>query len=273
MMRKALAAAVAAGLLALVGGCSPFIPTPTPRPSPFRPDAGTCHASYVSEGPASIYKPIDCEQRHVAETIYVGTLRDAVSRPVAGTIEAFQAFQAFTACDGQAGEFLGGDWHGAKLRLQLTIPSREDWAAGARWYRCELSPIDVPSHFSEGWHGSLRGELAKADSRLALHCLSFDPGDSGLLQIPCSDKHNSEYVGTIGITTLDEIDDSDRLAERCLDQVGIYAGITYHDELDRATRVWWNAPQDHEFLGGDHRVRCFAWWAGTTKTRSLKAPR
>jgi Septum formation len=271
-MRKALAA-VAMAAVAMTGACGPKAATPqaapSPAPSAFVPAAGTCHAAYVTTSYANTYKPVDCAADHMSETVFVGDLPDAKARPVGGTTEAAAAFKV---CDAKADQFLGGDWHAARVEARLTIPGEADWSAGARWFRCEVVQADLkPFHKPQMRQGSLKGELVKPGSPIALTCLHYDEREGGdESAVPCTRKHDSEYVGTVAVNVWSEIQDGDRIATKCRDRIGVYAGLGARADMRYRVGVWWDAPEEKEFDGGDHEVRCFA-WSAQGWTRSLKS--
>ncbi|WP_233514011.1 septum formation family protein, partial [Micromonospora craterilacus] len=41
-------------------------------------------------------------------------------------------------CDNRANGYVGDNWRAGRIRLAVAVPSGPGWAAGSRWYRCDL---------------------------------------------------------------------------------------------------------------------------------------
>jgi hypothetical protein len=76
---------------------------------------------------------IPCTSSHVVETFHVGEFAaDVTLVPKRGEAAYWRTFEE---CEREARDFLGGDWYGGRLFLNITVPLARQWAGGARWYR------------------------------------------------------------------------------------------------------------------------------------------
>ncbi|WP_374709229.1 septum formation family protein [Micromonospora sp. AKA38] len=48
-------------------------------------------------------------------------------------------------CDAKATAFVGGDWRGARLTVQVAPPSPGGWQGGSRWFRCDILSSTWPT--------------------------------------------------------------------------------------------------------------------------------
>jgi hypothetical protein len=160
-------------------------------------------------------------------------------------------------CDAEATKFLGADWRGGLLGLQVVNPSTEDWADGNRWYRCDLfAAFSVEASAAIEHTGSLRGEFTHA-SPLAYGCFNEDK-ENNLAPLACTKPHRFEYVGTWTAPngTYDAVDrDPNPIHGHCRDVI-----VTT-----------FRLPSPAAWALGDHAIRCFYWSDERVMTRSLKA--
>jgi hypothetical protein len=275
----------AAVLLAvlLVAGCSGAPPPGTdgdltddwavpPSPTLFRPATGQCHETLTATAPLAEHRPVDCAELHVSETYHVGTAADADVVPAAGTAGARAAFHE---CSQAAADFLGGSWRSARVAVQVVWPARAGWAGGARWFRCDVTTADLDGQSRTSRTGSLAGELAGA-SPLRLGC--FNPTVDGetvttMRPVACNQPHRAEFAGLWQApeTTYAKLEaDTERSAAGCRRVIAKFAKLP--DDSDMQYRTGWISynPTRTEWLSGERRVRCFAYFAKRTFTRSLK---
>ncbi|RYP85827.1 hypothetical protein EKO23_10955 [Nocardioides guangzhouensis] len=141
-------AALAAGLLVLVSGCSeetgagdaamgaPASSTASPTPDPLAgaPTVDACYKMTYARSQAATNgsAPVNCYDDHTTITYYVGTFPDdaAASDPV----------QVRKDCTAHLAEGLGL----SKKELRSSVfswiwfePTTSQWSAGARWFRCD----------------------------------------------------------------------------------------------------------------------------------------
>nr|BFE69680.1 hypothetical protein GCM10020092_029810 [Actinoplanes digitatis] len=267
----------------LAAGCSATPPVGTDgdladdwavpgTPAPFRPQAGQCHEALTTNGALDDYRPVDCGELHVSETIRVGTPADAEVAPAPGTAGAKAAYRE---CSDAATDFLGGPLRGARIAVQVVWPTRAGWAGGARWFRCDVTTADLDGRSRVSRTGSLAGELAHA-SPLRLAC--FDPTVEGgtvtaMTAAPCNGAHRAEFAGLwtapdISYSKLES--DTELSAAGCRGVIARFAALP--DDSDLQFRSGWISynPTRPEWLSGERLVRCFIYFAERTFSRSLK---
>lgn len=128
-------------------GASSTAPSPTPSPTPTTDALGTPHVgecrnlSYAAGAALSDATPtVDCEQTHTALTYYVGRYQgDREDNDYAGY-----------TCESQLPHALGVPATTAKLSAYSLVfyqPTKQQWSAGARWFRCDLV-LPTPNSFA-----------------------------------------------------------------------------------------------------------------------------
>src|SRR5689334_13550767 len=130
---------------------------PMAAATPFRPQAGVCHADVVQSATVDNDSPVPCAESHLAETVAVATV---------GTQSAAAAF---AACAAAASAFLGGDWRTGWVVLQPVLPSKPAWAGGARWVRCDVAETSPADGALVRRTGSLKGSV-QTGGRLRMSC-------------------------------------------------------------------------------------------------------
>jgi hypothetical protein len=278
-MRRWLAAAMG---LAMLSGCAAGLPDGVdgdltdgwrlPPPAvQWRPAAGRCFDDVPDTTGPGTYAPIDCGQRHVAETYWIGDLTGPAASPSADANSARPA--AYPECSRRADAFAGGQWRASRLVVHIVLPDRTGWAAGARWFRCDMG-VMADDGGVVGRAGSLRNALAGA-SELRLGC--FNPtvaGDSvrAMAAVDCDRPHHAEFAGlwtapSIAITALDG---SPELARGCLSTIAGYAALP-DDGMLRYRTGWLGFPgTEAAWNAGDRTVQCFLWLSGETLTGSYR---
>jgi hypothetical protein len=278
-MRRWLTAAMG---VAVLSGCSAGLPDgvdgdltdgwrPPPPAVQWRPLAGRCFDG-LSEttGPAT-YAPIDCGQRHVAETYWVGDLGGSAASPSAD--ENTARTTAYLECSRQADDFAGGRWRTSRLVVHIVLPDRTGWAAGARWFRCDIG-VMADDGDVVGRAGSLRNALA-GPSDLRLGC--FNPTVSGdsvraMAAVDCDRPHHAEFVGlwTAPPMAVTALAGSSELAQGCLSAIAHYAAVP-DDGMLKYRTGWLGFPgRDAAWNAGDRTVQCFLWISGETLTGSYR---
>ncbi|WP_434741127.1 septum formation family protein [Micromonospora sp. SH-82] len=256
-------------------------PDQSPAAEPFLPKAGVCHRTVESVGYRALYAEVDCAKIHQAETVYVGafTGEDAARlAPPPPRSDPMRA--AFDRCDTRVTSFVGGEWRGALISIQVVVPEPSEWTAGGRWYRCDVFALTAldgntarksPDDRAVEREGSLRAVLTKP-SPLAFGCYTVDEYDD-LTPVACTKRHRVEYVG---IWTAPDgpyensADDEDKIFDKCADVVADYVKGTPNAKLvTRGLGMTTRFPSPEAWERGDRGVRCFH-WADRDRTRSLK---
>jgi len=236
------------------------------------------HACYRPSGdvePATLGRvspTVDCGTGTV-ETIHVGTFSgaDATSDHVPADDSAGMR-AAYTDCNHQAGDFLGGDWRTGRLELYVTPPPAAYWAAGARWYRCDLVVQTTPgSDRVDNLNGSLRGALT-GDRRSARGCVNIAVKDDGIDRVEpadCGQPHSGEFAGIFDAPEGSQPTDNDLVGKGC-DQVNAaFVGVDASSMQYRAGRAVWGF-MPAAWKQGNRGVQCYLWFDDKPVTGSKR---
>ncbi|MGR6321688.1 septum formation family protein [Micromonospora soli] len=249
----------------------------------FAPKAGDCHLIAAPTSYLTSYQPVDCARAHLVETFHLGTFTGPLAeRPTPPKVGSAALRPAFAECAAKATAFVGGDWRGARLTIQVVPPSPPGWQGGARWFRCdmyELNAIDGDPDYAHGQSdlasqhaGSLRGAL-KGASPLAYGCLTTTSWDS-FLQTSCTKSHQYEYVGTWtapdGRFEEAAAGRETSIHARCRTLVARYAKVPVDRALPYRTGTAFRLPSEEAWARGDRGIRCFYWSSGKKVTRSIR---
>jgi hypothetical protein len=201
---------------------------------------------------------VDCTKRHTAETFAVGTFPAELARgedpddPELGS-------HVYNICQKRFQQFLGGD-ESLVLRSTMTWawfrPSKDAWADGAHWYRCDVVGGGEQSKSFVALPKTAKGVLlGKPDDRWQV-CVN-GPSVSGSVKIPCSEPHTWRAVTTIVLGKPADTYPGDRVVEVrtrdfCSDSVG--AWLNYPVDYDYGF-TWFHAA---EWKAGNRRSICWA---------------
>jgi hypothetical protein len=209
---------------------------------------------------------VSCASPHASETVYVGRFTGVVAERDS-TPTPTDKRAAYAECAKAATEYLGDDWHGARVELVLLTPSSRQWGGGARYFRCELAEVFSDRGAIVGSTASMKDGL-RGGRPLAVTCAAlFNETKNSFTDstaVPCTQSHRLEYAGfavapdgpypaTNG--------DLDKTFERpCDDVVAKYTGMTTaqlaaHRQIDA---LWWATSQLRWELG-DRSARCYVW--------------
>jgi hypothetical protein len=227
-----------------------------PAATPFRPQAGACHAEMVRDGRLENYKPVPCTGEHLVETVAVAE--------VTGTD------QALATCTGEATAFLGADWRTGWILLRPVLPSSRAWAAGARWVRCDVAETSPVSGDLVSRTGSLRGAVGAA-GRLRMTCANpkiEDDRVTAMHPVDCARDHTAEFAGLF--LTTRRTPSADDLAAGCEKTIATFAKLPVDGSLS-ARIGWLGFPPDADAWDlGDRAVRCYLWLNGATMKGSYR---
>ena len=272
-MRRWLAAALA---VAMLSGCAAGLPDGVdgdltdgwrlpPKAVQWRPLNGRCFDELTETTGPDTYAPFDCVQGHFAETYWIGDL---------DTGEAANArAAAYLECSRRADDFAGGPWRAGRLTVQVVLPDRAGWAAGARWFRCDIGEVGDDGDVV-GRSGSLGNALADA-SDLRLGC--FNPAVSGdslrrMKAVDCARPHHAVFVGlwTAPAMAITALEGSRELARGCRSAIARYTAVP-DDGMVRYRTGWLGLPgTEAAWDAGDRTVQCFLWLSGETLTGSYR---
>lgn len=248
-----------------------------PPAGPFTPAAGVCQvADFTDTVSLAAYAPVDCAVPHRVETVHVGALPGTrATAPATGSTELRGAF---AECDTRAAGYVGDDWRAGRLRLAVALPTAPGWAAGARWFRCDLSELNTVEAAATvvTRTGSLRDAL-KGPSPLRLGCQRARSGRGAgvqeLVPVECPAVHEAEFVGVWKAPdrpypTRDV--DWLPLYAGCRSVLARYVGVPDDTRLRFRSGVVVRPPGPGRWRVGDRGVRCYLWLSDRTVTASLK---
>jgi hypothetical protein len=283
-MRRWIAATAGLAAVLLLGtGCT----TPPPGtdgditngwsligdPVPFRPAAHACHEDIGRTASLSEYAPVDCAGVHVSETYHVGVLTDAAARADdVPSDDSPAARTAYRECSDAAADFVGGSWRTGRIAVNVVWPSQAARAGGVRWFRCDLTEVDLDGRPRTGRKGS----MARALPALRLGC--FNPTVAGssvksMKPVRCDSRHRAEFAGVWtapDVPYRNQAADVTRTARGCRSAIATFASVP--DDSDMKYRSGWISfiPSRAQWEQGERGVRCFLWFGDRWLTRSLK---
>ncbi|GAB3149261.1 hypothetical protein GCM10027290_35220 [Micromonospora sonneratiae] len=248
-----------------------------PAPTPFTPPVGACHDQAVFDETPSVrdFAPVDCAGNHRQETVHVGNYPgDSGQAP---DMVSDEGRAAYAECDAKATEYVGAEWRTGRLWLAVARPTREAWAGGARWFRCDLMEVaDVGGpREPESRSGSLKGALADP-SPLNLGCFKSKVTAGrldSLTPVDCTREHDTEFAGVwqapeMAYPAADK--DWTRFYDECRKVVAGYVGVPADADLRYRTGVVVRPGARTEWGYGNRGVRCYLWLSSRTLTKSLK---
>ncbi|MEU6074991.1 septum formation family protein [Micromonospora sp. NPDC047074] len=245
-------------------------------PGPFTPAAGVCHeADFADVVTLAAYAPVDCAAPHRVETVHVGAF--PAERPAPPPGGSAELRGAFAECDTRASGHVGDDWRAGRLRLAVALPSGPGWAAGARWYRCDLTEVSTVEAAATVVvrTGSLRDAL-RGPSPLRLGCQQAR-ADGGsvrtLLPVDCATRHDVEFVGVWRAPDRPyptRPADWAPLYAGCRSVLGRYVGVPEDAALRFRSGVVVRPPGAGRWRVGDRGVRCYLWLDDRSVTGSLR---
>ncbi|MEV1318625.1 septum formation family protein [Micromonospora arborensis] len=277
------AAAVAAALLVACAGSGDLDGDLTddwaalPPPSAFTPAAGVCQAAdFIDVLTLASYEPVDCAGPHRVETVHVGAFpAERASAPAGGSAELRGAF---AECDTRATGYVGDDWRAGRLRLSVALPSGPGWAAGSRFFRCDLTELSTVEAGATVVvrSGSLRDAL-KGAAGLRLGCQQTRKAAGRAVQtlapVECAQQHDAEFVGVWRAPDMAYPSrDSDwaPLYTGCRSAIARFVGVPDDARLSFRSGVVVRPPGAGRWRVGDRGVRCYLWLSDRTVTVSLK---
>jgi Septum formation len=254
------------------GSAQAAAPSPTPAASAAK--VGNCYRNVSSVSIPSTDVPMDCAKAHKAETFSVGTFAGEYAERVALPPSGSPALRwAFKACDTAGKRFVGGDWRGARLAIQVVVPSPQSWEGGTRWYRCDIFEfaLDGPRDTAVERMGSLRGALTRR-LPLVYTCFNSDK-EQGLRPVACNRRHRYEFAGiaTAPEVAYDALDSyENQFYNSCWSVIGAYVGAPKKVDMRDHIGVTFRTPESPAWGRGDRGIRCFLWSSNHDLTRSVK---
>lgn len=216
MSARRLAALVAASLL--VAGCtSDRTPAGPPGPSaspsrdtaaevtaPEAPADGACYRLSYAQAtePTNRSRPVDCTERHTAQTVHVGRLDTFVDGHAVSVDSEHVQRQIARTCPRVAARHLGGSAEARDLsRFEVVwfSPTIEESDRGARWFRCDVIALAAEETLARlPAPDRLAGILDSEQGRTAFGlCGTAAPGSDGFERVLCAREHGWRAVATI----------------------------------------------------------------------------
>lgn len=239
-----------------------------PEPKLAVPQAGSC---YRADALGTSDGVVSCTEAHLTETIHVGTFTGEAATAATPPLWYEEASRtAHQNCDNAARDFLGDHWQAARVLLTVSIPAKDTWSAGGRWFRCDLRELDERSATTATGAeavqrpGSLRDGL-RDERPLARRC--YATGQA----VSCTTPHDLEFAGLFRTTVAayaDEAKTQQKGRDGCFDVVARFVRVPraqYHEHADWAVGVAYNEESRHP-------VRAFRCFVRTNRpvSRSLK---
>jgi hypothetical protein len=208
--------AVAAAVAILLAGCADPVGTGDgdiggdwavlPKGEVPVPASGVCRTGQLADGTVdwqmSIFddQPVPCTQKHATETYYVGRVTDAktvsLNTPPEAGDAAYKA--VYVNCMRRAYDFLGDDYHRARVSIVAVLPTPLEWRGDARFYRCEMLEISNQYEKIVERSSSLKNGL-KGSRPAAVTCANFTVSSKDYIKtfdfVPCSKSHLTEFTG------------------------------------------------------------------------------
>lgn len=204
--------------------------------------------------------PIACSETHDAETFAVGALpsRFAKSDYDDPALDSW----AYATCARAFPTYLGTDESTAMRSLLTWVwfrPSQDAWAAGARWYRCDVLGGSASQHSYVDLPTSTKGLLQGRGDDHWMACAKGRSVGTGI-KVPCSVSHDWRAATTIKLGEADAKYPGDAAAKAktksyCAESIDAWLG--YPASYDFGY-TWFGA---QEWQAGNRRSVC---WARTT---------
>ncbi|MET7420332.1 septum formation family protein [Dactylosporangium sp. NPDC005555] len=262
----------------LVNGWAAMAAPTVPKPA-----AGECwtysgDADKLAVGPDLV--EVECSQPHASETFHVGEFTGPVGGRTTVPTGA-DLTDAFAACQSEANNFLGGDWHDGKLVMRILPPSTKQWNGDARYYRCDLIEVSDDTYTISPRTSGLKDTL-RGNRPVEIGCVKVATDSGGGIEdfVPtkCDTLHNGEYTGTFYSPDARPYP-SDAAARRTLLQPGCktivarFLGLTDAQFDDnKQISFAWSTATPARWNYGDRTARCYLMLEGKLSvSRSLRA--
>jgi hypothetical protein len=240
-----------------------------------KPVVGTCYlssADYAEEVVRHFVVMQDnCGGSHTSETAYVGTLAEAPAPPTGKDLRP-----AMDECRRGATDYLGADWHRARVELTVLTPTGRQWSGGSRYFECQLIETKSEDGVIVTRTGSLKDGL-RGDAPLARRCVNLvgedaDGNFDDFTQVPCDQAHRGEYAGTADVGDVAWPAD-DKAAEKvfsaaCAGIVASYLGMTL-SQFSKHRQVGWMfwGTSEAAWAVGLRSANCYVWLPKTPEVR------
>ncbi|MEV4507554.1 septum formation family protein [Dactylosporangium sp. NPDC049525] len=248
-----------------------------------KPAAGECwtytgDADKLAVGPDLV--KVECSTPHASETIKVGEFTGSLAQASAPPSGA-DLTDAFAACQSEANNLLGGDWHDGRLVLRVLTPSEKQWKGDAHYYRCDLVEVSDDTYTISPRTTGLKDAL-RGNRPVEIGCVKVETDSGGGIEdfvpVKCDTLHNGEYTGTFYSPDARPYP-SDAAARRALLQPGCKTIVARYLGLNDAAfdankqiSFAWSTATAARWSYGDRTARCYMLLEGNLSvSRSLRA--
>jgi Septum formation len=248
---------------------SPTGASPSATGSPVL-EVGQCYTeNYFNQADTAHLERVDCAKGHTMESAQVGQLTGAAAQlfsPPAN--DAAELADVDRQCSTAATEYVGGPLVDQRLIYLVVLPSKLEWAGGARWYTCDVAPISPYTSVSYAVRvGSVRG-IAKAPPPDPV-CFKLAKKDTteGMTGVACDSPHNAEFVSSLqppfGAVLPTSQETWIRYVTMCRDRIATVMGVSQAAVIQK----WGNdayRPSEEEWRAGLRVIQCyFVLWTKT----------
>lgn len=227
------------------------------------PEVGACRVLEPADvaNVSDATEPVPCKEAHTAETFAVGPFKGKLAD--ADYDDPALGAHVYEQCGRAYMKFTGAD-ESLALRTVLSwawfLPAEEEWAAGARWYRCDVVGGTERSAELVELPETAKGVLLGIPGDRWMACVK-GASVTAVPPVPCTEPHDWRAVTTIVVGKEKDKYPGDRLVE-----------VLSRDYCSDSVGAWMNYPVDYEYAytwfhraeweTGNRRSVC---WAGTDK--------
>lgn len=162
------------------------------------PVAGACYDGFWYRYQITYYpKVVDCSQQHYSEVIQVGTYPGVTP----GTPRPADVVALQRSCDSKARAALPYDLATRRVVPILDLPTAEDSQAGARWYVCELTELEVAFSSADFPDFSVLDGPLRSAPPAPRFCIGDPDPAAHHVVYPCDQPHRAELIGTFAEPT------------------------------------------------------------------------
>ncbi|MGC9668185.1 septum formation family protein [Planosporangium sp. 12N6] len=250
-----------------------------PEPTPSVPADHACYdVERPSPGAATLPPAVDCGARHTLETVHVGAFTGADAAAGAPPpVGAAARQRAYADCVAAVTNWTGGDWRTGRLGLDVAVAPAAQWAAGSRWYRCDLVEFaDLTTYTVVGRVGTLKGALG-GTRPVALACFAVTAKGkqvASMSPVDCQSAHNGEFAGIWeappGAYPTDAGQREKAQLDGCRTVIASFTGLPVDDRLRYRVGQIAYAFGRADWELGNRGARCYLWVDNKTFTTSLK---
>ena len=179
---------------------------PTATPPPPRPQAGACRQLGYDAAGASTddTATVPCRRPHTALTVAVEDLPRGPKGGLMDVAGPLSQARVASGCRAAVADLLGGSVEQRRLSMLEAVwflPTEEELAAGADWYRCDVVALAGPDRLAP-LTGVLRGIVGDDRATRYAVCGTAEPGAADFERVVCSAQHSWRAISTVDLASL-----------------------------------------------------------------------